>query len=200
MTQIRLAPSGPPIANSDGGPLSFGPGARLRLTEATSTMGGSLALPTVPDVISPDGFGDPDAIVLTLPTPSAGLSYRAELALDLRNTTTNGGGEAVLYLDISVDGGVTYTNRVKNSHLLRPGILGDASAQSFTRQCSIWLPKISGADLGVVTNTTPSIKLRARAQASQGNPFIFVNSPDTSGGIAVTGLAGTIHMALEEVY
>src|SRR6187549_359038 len=66
MTAIRLSPSGPVIGNTEGGPLSFGPGARLRLSEANSVMGGSLALPTVPDVISPDGFGDIDAIVLTL--------------------------------------------------------------------------------------------------------------------------------------
>lgn len=200
MTAIRLSPSGPVIGNTDGGPLDFGPGARLRLTEANSIMGGSLALPTVPDVISPDGFGDVDAIVLTLTAPKAELKYRANLTLDVFNNTTNGGGEAVLYLDVSLDGGATYTNVVRNSHVVRPGILGDASPQGSTRPVSVWLPQVTGEALGVVTDTTPSIKLRARAQASQGNPFLLASSPAVSGGIAVTGLAGTIHMELEETF
>jgi len=200
MTAIRLSPSGPVIGNTDGGPLSFGPGARLRLTEANSIMGGSLALPTVPDVISPDGFGDPDAIVLTLTAPKAALKYRANLSLDILNNSTNGGGEAVLYLDVSIDGGATYTNVVRNSHLVKPGILGDASQQAFSRQCSVWMPQVTGEALGVVTDTTASIKLRARALAALGNPILLVNSPAASGGIVVSGLAGTIHMELEECF
>jgi hypothetical protein len=200
MTAIRLAPSGPVIGNTDGGPLDFGPGARLRLTEANSIMGGSLALPTVPDVISPDGFGDVDAIVLTLLAPKSELKYRANLTLDVLNNTTNAGGEAVLYLDVSLDGGATYTNVVRNSHLVKPGILGSADPVAYSRPVSVWLPQVSGEALGVVTDTTPSIKLRARAQASSGNPFILANSPAASGGIVVTGLSGTIHMELEETF
>lgn len=200
MTAIRLSPSGPVIGNTDGGPLSFGPGARLRLVEANSIMGGSLALPTVPDVISPAGFGDPGAIVLTIPKPKAEYQYRATLALDIQNTATNAGGEAVLFLDLSIDGGTTYVNFVKNSHLVKSGVLGDASAQNLSRQCQIWLPLITGAGVGVVTDTTPSIKLRARALAAVGNPILLVNSPASSGGIVTTGLAGTIHMELEECF
>lgn len=200
MTAIRLSPSGPVIGNTDGGPLSFGPGARLRLTEANSIMGGSLALPTVPDVISPDGFGDPDAIVLTLLAPKAELKYRANLALDILNNSTNAGGECVLYLDVSVDGGASYNNVVRNSHLVRPGVLGDASPVGASRQCEVWMPQVSGEALGVVTNTTPSIKLRARALATSGNPILLVNSQSEALYAAITGLSGTIHMELEECF
>lgn len=198
MTAIRLSPSGPVVANSSGGPLDFGPGARLRLTEANSVMGGSLALPTVPDVICPDGFGQTDAIVLTLLKPKAELNYRAMLELEVANTSTNGGGEAVLYLDVSIDGGTTYTNVVKNGHIIRPGVLGDASAQSKRAQIDVHLTQTLGEALGIVTDTTPSIKLRARALAAQGNPLLLVSSPDSVTG--VTGLAGTIHMELEETF
>jgi hypothetical protein len=64
----------------------------------------------------------------------------------------------------------------------------------------VWLPQITGEALGVVTDTTGSIKLRARAQAAVGNPNLLVNSPTSSGGIVVTGLSGTIHMELEETF
>jgi hypothetical protein len=200
MTAIRLAPSGPVIGNTDGGPLSFGPGARLRLTEANSVMGGSLALPTIPDVISPDGFGDPDAIVLTLLAPKAELKYRANLALDIQNISTNAGGECVLYLDMSIDGGATYVNVARNSHLVAAGVLGSAQPVSASRQCELWCPQLTGASLGVISNTTASVKLRARALAASANPNLLVNSPASSGGIEVQGLSGTIHMELEECF
>ena len=69
---IRLSPSGP-IIGKGGSP---GPGARLRLTEATSTMGGTLDIPTVPGVIGPGGFGTPAALVLTLDTRDLQLSIQ----------------------------------------------------------------------------------------------------------------------------
>jgi hypothetical protein len=197
---IRLAPSGPPILNSAGGPLGFGPGARLRLTEACSVMGGSQAIPTVPDVIAPDGFGATDAIVLTLDSPKEGLNYRANICLDVLNTSTNAEGEVVLYLDVSIDSGATYTNRAKNVHLIGP--LEGSGAQA--RSAQVWLPLITGAALGVVDATPPaSIKLRARAQAvAQGVPgSLLVSSLATSdGGSPVSGLNGTIHMELEECF
>lgn len=200
---IRLSPSGPPILNAGGGPFSPGPGARIRLTEAVSTMGGSQLVPTAPDLICPDGFGQTDAVTLTLPTPDQNLEYRANLSLDIVNTSTNVEGEVVLYLDVSIDGGVTYTNRAKNRHLFQP--LDANVSASNGRSCSVFLPLITGTLLGINNATpAPSIKLRARAQSVISPSFLLADSAATSGGSApptpVTGLNGTIHMELEECF
>jgi len=190
-TPIRLSPSGPIIGKA----TSPGPGARLRLTEATSTMGGSQAIPTTPDVISPGGFGSPSALVLTLDAPKETLQYRANLALDVTNGATGTGGEVVLYLDVSLDGGTTYTNRAKNAHVINAG-LGNVEG----RQMQVWLPLTLGSALGVSDAVPPaSIKLRARANQVVGTTDLAVSSLATSdGGTPVDGLNGTIHMELEE--
>ena len=192
-TLIRLAPSGPVIPNAGGAPLGFGPGARLRLTEASSPMTGSLAIPTVPDTIDADGFGTGNAIVLTLTAPKQGLNYRAMVALDISNTNTNVEGEVTLWLDTSIDGGATYVNHAKNDHVIAP--LHPALAGSTARQATLWMPMINGVTLGISDATPPaSIKLRARASAPAGNPLVFVSSPVVANG------NGTIHMELEECY
>ena len=191
-TPIRLSPSGPVIGKV-GTP---GPGARIRLTEATSTMGGSQAIPTVPDVIGVNGFGASPPLVLTLDAPKEALSYRANLALDVRNTATSPGGEVVLYLDVSIDGGTTYTNRAKNVHAINSTITDQVEA----RQMQVWLPLVLGSALGISDATPPaSIKLRARANQAVGSDAVQVNSQAISGGVTpVSELNGTIHMELEE--
>lgn len=188
---IRLSPSGPIIGKG----ATPGPGARIRLTEATSVMGGSQAIPTVPDVISPDGFGDPDALVLTLDAPKPDLHYRANLALDVINTSTNEGGEVVLYLDVSLDGGMNFTNRAKNVHVINSTVTDTEG-----RPMQVWLPLTLGSALGIADSSPPpSIKLRARAQLVAGNNATMVSSPGTSGGSSpVADLNGSIHMQLEE--
>jgi hypothetical protein len=188
---IRLSPSGPIIGKAS----STGPGARLRLTEALSVMGGSQSIPTVPDVISPDGFGVANPLVLTLDAPKAALRYRAHLSLDVINLSTNEGGEVVLYLDTSVDGGTSYTNRAKNVH-----IINSSSTDIEGRQMQLWLPLTLGSALGVNDATPPaSIKLRARANQAVGSPSLAVSSSSTTNGSSpVTELNGTIHMELEE--
>jgi hypothetical protein len=188
---IRLSPSGPIIGKG-----TFpGPGARLRLTEAVSTMGGSQSIPTTPDVVSPDGFGNPTALVLTLDAPKEKLSYRANLSLDVINTSTNEGGEVVLYLDVSLDGGVNYTNRAKNVHVINSTVTDIEG-----RPMDVWLPLTLGSALGIADSSPPpSIKLRARAQLVAGNNATMVSSPGTSGGGSpVADLNGSIHMQLEE--
>jgi hypothetical protein len=188
---IRLSPSGPII----GKVASTGPGARLRLTEATSVMGGSQSIPTTPDVISPDGFGMPAALVLTLDAPKEKLSYRANLSLDVINTSTNEGGEVVLYLDVSLDGGVNFTNRAKNVHVINSTVTDTEG-----RPMQVWLPLTLGSALGISdVSPPPSIKLRARANYVAGSNGLMVSSPEsTGGGSPVSGLNGSIHMELEE--
>lgn len=188
---IRLSPSGPIIGKA----TSPGLGARLRLTEASSVMGGSQSIPTVPDVVGPDGFGAPAALVLTLDAPKQALHYRANLSLDVINSSTNEGGEVVLYLDVSVDGGTSFTNRAKNVHTINSTVT-DVEG----RQMQVWLPLTVGADLGISDATPPaSIKLRARANQVLGSSSLAVSSLATSNGsIPVSELNGTIHMELEE--
>ena len=188
---IRLSPSGPVIGKAG----SPGPGARLRLTEAASVMGGSQAIPTVPDVISPDGMGALPGLVLTLDSPKEALHYRANLALDVINSATSPGGEVVLWLDVSIDGGATYTNRARNAHVINSS---DTAIEG--RQMQVWLPLTLGSALGVSDAApTASIKLRARANRVLGPDGVSVSSLATSDGSApVTELNGTIHMELEE--
>lgn len=193
---IRLSPSGPIIGKAN----SFGPGARLRLTEATSVMGGSQSIPSTPDVVSPDGFGTTNPLVLTLDAPKEKLNYRANLSLDVVNTSTNEGGEVVLYLDVSLDGGTTFTNRAKNVHVINSTEPDESDAQVEGRSMQVWLPLTLGSALGISDATPPaSIKLRARANRVVGSSALLVSSRDTSGGSdPVSGLNGTIHMELEE--
>jgi len=200
---IRYSPSGAVIQNADGGDLTPGSGMRLRLTEAMSTMGGSLAVPAVADVISPAGFGDPAAVVLTLAGPKAGLQYRAKLSLDLVNVTTNIDCQVVLYLDTSVDGGTTYTNRSKSVHAVKSGSTSQVAPVGNARNADVYLPLTLGEDLGIDDATpTANIKLRARASMPLGTAAdVLVSSLDTSdGGTPVTGCNGTIHMELEECF
>lgn len=200
---IRYSPSGAVISNPDGGPLTPGSGMRLRLTEAMSTMGGSLAVPAVADVISAAGFGDPAAVVLTLDLPKEGLKYRAKLSLDVVNVTTNINTEVVLYLDTSVDGGASYTNRCKSVHSVKSGSTSQVAPVGNARNVDVYLPLALGSDLGIDDATpTANIKLRARASMPLGTAAdVLVSSKATSlGGTPVPGCNGTIHMELEECF
>lgn len=189
---IRLSPSGPVLA-------TLAAGAVLRLTEAASTLTGNTSIPTIPDVICPDGFGNTDAIVLTLPSPKEGLSYRANLSLDIVNNSTDVQGAVALYLDVSVDGGTVYQNIYKNGHLIEP-IHPSLSGDFIGRQIQLWFPLTTGAALGVVDATpTPSIKLRARAaQCTLAGVEVSSDPSITGSELTVNGLNGTFHMQLEE--
>lgn len=190
---IRLSPSGPIIGKA----TTPGPGARLRLTEATSPMGGSQSIPSTPEVVNSDGFGGSTPVLLTLDAPKAALHYRANLALDVINASTSDGGEVVLYLEVSIDGGTTFTTRAKNAHVIN---VTENESDVEARQMQVWLPQILGSDLGINDNAPPaSIKLRARAQRVQGSDALLVSSEAASGGGSpVSDLNGSIHMELEE--
>jgi len=157
-------------------------------------MGGSQAIPSIPDVISPDGFGVPNPLVLTLDAPKQALHYRANLSLDVNDSSTSPGGEVVLYLDVSLDGGTTYTNRAKNAHTINSTTTGVEG-----RPMQVWLPLTLGTDLGINDATPPaSIKLRARANKTLGSGLTVSSLATSNGGSPVSGLNGTIHMELEE--
>jgi hypothetical protein len=143
--QVRLAPSGPPITNANGGPLVFGPGP--------------------------------------------GLEYRATLACDVVNTSTNTEGVVEMFLDASIDGGA-YVNLYHNEHVIaavHPSLTGIQEA----RQCQIWMPLTTGSAFGVLTTST-SVKLRARLKTNGG--VLAVSSLPGSGN------TGSIHLELEECF
>ena len=116
--------------------------------------------------------------MLTLDAPKEVLQYRVNLALDVTNSATGTGGEVVLYLDVSIEGGMTYTNRAKNSHVTNAGF-GTAEG----RQMQVWLPLTPGSSLGVSDAAPPAnIKLRARANQVVGTTDLAVSSLATSDG------------------
>jgi hypothetical protein len=173
-------------------------------------MTGTLAVPECPAVISPNGFGDSNAMTLTLDAPTANYRYRANLSLDIVSSATASGGVVVLYLDTSVDNGATFTNRAANSHQINTGIDSEHSGHPAEgRQVQIWMPLTPGSHLGV-DNTTPppSILVRSRAQLISGNAGeveVFSNAEEAGDGHGdcseqVSGLNGTIHMELEECF
>ncbi len=199
MTDVRLAPSGPPILNTDGGPLAFGPGARLRLGEFGSVLGdGSVPIPTLATETTLDGFttGAPTRVSLLL--PNAALKYRARVKTDVICVNTNTAADVQLFLDTSVDGGATWTNRQSSSHHVGSAAdVGDHSGEA--RQIELNMLSITGAALGVEADgSTPSLFLRVR-MACPTNPEVELYSPATPAPGAANGV-GTFHVQLEETF
>lgn len=189
---IRLSPSGPVITNENGAPLTFGPGARVRLTELCSTMTGTTDVPQCPEVISANGFGDSTALTLTLDAPNEKFRYRANLSLDLVSSATAAGGIVVLYLDTSVDNGQTFTNRVANSHQIGTGINSiDPGHPAEGRQIEIWMPLTGGSSLGVDNSSPPaSLQIRAQAQlvyGASGTVKVFSNASEPATAAVTAG-------------
>lgn len=196
---IRVAPSGPPVENSAGGGLTFGDGARLRLGEFGSVLGdGSVPVPTLATETTLDGFttGAPTRVLLLL--PSSKLKYRARVKTDVICTNTNTAAEVQLFLDTSVDAGVTWTNRQSSSHHVSAAT--DLSSDvSGARQIELNMLKIDGATLGVAADgSTPSLTVRVR-MACPTNPAVELYSPATPAPGAANGV-GTFHVQLEEVF
>jgi hypothetical protein len=134
--------------------------------------------------------------------PKQALEYRANLKLDVLNTSTNTEGQVTLFLDVSVDGGATYTVVAKNTHKIA-AVHPSLTEVSEAREMSVNLPLASGLTLGVNdTLPTPSIKLRARAQSMTIAVQPTVDSLGTITGDAgtVAGLNGTVHMELMECF
>lgn len=185
MTAVRLAPSGPVIANALGGPFTPGAGARLRLVEATTTCGTN-PIPTVPAIIgNPIGT---DGFALIIPSPKQALNYRATAVCDVRNPTTNVTHQVQLYWDTSPDG-VTWTNQSSNSHQV------DAAT---TRQIRHDMPLLAGGAYGVAANAA-ALYARCRIGASAGGGVVLLVSEVAPGADAITS-KGSIDLQLEECF
>jgi hypothetical protein len=188
---LRLPPSGPEVVNDGGGPLSFGPGARLRMTEFGSVIGdGSEPLPTLAAAVTLTGFtGSP--LVLSFTNPKPDLYYRAETHCALICSSTNPDAQAEMFLDTSIDGGVTWTNRASTTTRVLNNIPG---GQTFAQ---LDAAKMLGSDLGVGL-TTAELLLRVR-MASTLNPVVELFGPSTpSPGNANS--KGTFYFKLEELF
>lgn len=181
---IRLSPSGPVIQNANGGTMVPGPGARLRLVEASCTIGGSLAISTVPQVIGPQ-LGNGLTLSLPLPLPQAGLEYRVTALIDVFNLSTNVTGSCELFIDTSPDN-VTWTEQASNSHFV--GFSGGRQVR-----CDMKLK--AGSLIGVTAGAT-GLNVRARIGASAGNPNILAESASTPGSAATS--VGSFLLQLEE--
>ncbi|HEY2405588.1 MAG TPA: hypothetical protein VGI10_06285 [Polyangiaceae bacterium] len=185
MKAIRLSPSGPNLNNAGGAPFAPGPGAQLRLVEAQCTIGGSLAVSTVPQVIGPTlgvaGF------TLEFADPNAALEYRATVLLDVINTSTNVTASAELYIDTSTDG-ATWTEQASNSHLV-------AALDARHIRCDLILH--SGASLGVVGGLALIVRARIGAASGTANT-LQVESAITPGDD--TKGVGTVLLQLAECF
>lgn len=187
---IRLSPSGPIIGSGDSGS-----GARLRLAEAISTIGGTTLIPSADSdtaILSVDGFPDPspfDPITVSLDDPSPELKYRAFCELDVRNDTTGVLGEVVIYLDLSLDGEASWWPITKTGHK----VSSETDGRPGVRPVTGWIPIQLGSLLHVADGS-PSITLRARVLQPT-SALCYVDSDPSTG---VSGVQGTIHMVLEE--
>ena len=188
---LRQSPSGPLVENEGGGGLTFGPGARLRMTEFGSVIGdGSEPLPTLAAAVTLTGFtGDPLVLAFTNPKPN--LYYRAETHCELICSTTLALADATLLLDTSIDGGVTWVNRASNVHKILNNIPGGQV------HCELEFTKLAGSALGV-TVTTEELLLRVR-MASTLNPQVELYGPTTPVPNAANS-KGSFYFRLEELF
>ena len=162
---LRLSPSGPVVTNAAGGSYLPVPGSSLRLVEGTTTVGGSNVIPTAANYAASVTLGlalGGPALTETLTGPQRGLNYRATVLCDVPNPSTNGAGEVQLYLETSVDGGVTWLEQASNTHLVEPSTAGGTA-----RQIRLDMTLRQGAVCAVpaTPNASNSLQIRARIGA-----------------------------------
>lgn len=187
--KVRLSPSGPVL-------FEIGSGARLRLTESESTMGGTVNVPTTQSQLCTDGFDGSSPIVVSLATPKEANRYRADLRLDLFNVTSSHNAIVCLYLESSVDGGSTWTTRAKNAHVIQPSLGVGSEDNGAAREASLSFVMTMGESLGVIDGTTTSIRFRGSARLVTGALGDVTVSSLASA--TETNLNGTVYIALEE--
>lgn len=111
---IRLSPSGPPIANSDGGTAEVGEGFLLRMSEGTTIIDSGLGSWTPAqnyEVKADPATATAPFLRPELANPSPNRRYRVTGAVDLENT---GLGTATITstLEVSYDSGATWDTLV----------------------------------------------------------------------------------------
>lgn len=198
MSQLRLSPSGPDLANSAGGPLEFGPGARLRMTEFSGVIGdGSVPIPTLKTAVNTTGF-DTTGAALTLAAPRSTLFYRGTAEFDVIVTDTNDDCQVQLFLETSIDGGTTWVPRAGNSHHVSCAV-DLASDIAGAMHVRVDMVRVQGSTLGVAADGTTAELLMRVAAACPLNPIAELYSPLTPAPNAAQS-NGTFHMQLEELF
>lgn len=197
--QLRQSPSGPFVVNPDNGPLTFGPGARLRMEDQSSVIGdGSVVIPTLKSVIGTNDIPGNDALIQTLLAPNKNLQYGARMLFDVINTSTNIDSTVDLYLDYSIDGGATWVPWGSNQH--HPSAAADLTSDVLSgRQVELNIPLVKGSDLGI-GDATPSLKLRPSVSQPSytGAAGVELYSPTTAQSSTVS--KGTFYISLQECF
>lgn len=189
--KLRISPSGPFLKNANGGDFEPGAGARLRLVEATSTIGaGTAIIPTAPTQLS-STLGGTFNVAMANPDPL--LNYRVHVQTDVGSASTNVPAAVELYIDYSVDGGATWAEAVSNTHTVNPSTVSGTS-----RQVSLDMTLRAGSSLSVTgAPQTAELRVRARIGASAGGGTAVVQGAATPGS---TRGVGTILLQLEECF
>lgn len=142
---IRLSPSGPPIANSEGGIADVGPGFTLRVSEGTTTVDtgfGTWTPATDVELKYDPATAVPPFLRPGLATPSASRRYRVTGALDIQNANV-GTATITSRIDVSYDAGTTWatmttqesrinTGQIKHVRIDQPLTLGSLLANPVT--------------------------------------------------------------------
>ncbi len=196
--KLRLSPSGPVVENAEGGPLEFGTGAVLRLAEATTTVGGSLALTNVGQTIG-TVLGGGTVMIASLLAPRADYRYRATVLVDVKSLAEVANAQCVLYLDTSADG-LNWVERVVNAHEVGRSVDATEIISSNARQVRLDLPMALGSALGV-TGSSSSLRVRARIRKTDNvaaDSLLISSEVASAGTTPVTGLIGTGYLSLSE--
>jgi len=195
-TVVRLAPSGPPIESSAGAAFEPGTGARLRLAEASTTVGSTTnAITTVDQVIGVQLAAAPifsdGPMTTSLLAPAVNKNYRATLCCDVMSDVTNANVKVTLGIQTSKDG-ITWTTKVQNEHWL--GATTETTGAGNARQCRLDLKLTSGTTLGVVAGDA-EIAVRGIIKADIAGAAVA--HPTGSGDEAGVG---NCYIALEELF
>lgn len=178
MTDIRLSPSGPVIANAEGGPLNPGPGCQLRLAEATTIVGTHSPIEDTPvDVGGTPGGTPQDTLIVSLDNPNAAYKYRAEVHCDVENAI--GGTFSAVQMSIftSFDDGATWSPRSTTNQTVEED--GYRPCKSIMVLQSLDIPE-----------GTARLSIKGTVAASPGRIYLNSKPPGT----------GTAHLQLTELF
>ncbi|MCH9730988.1 MAG: hypothetical protein K0U84_15140 [Actinomycetia bacterium] len=163
---IRLSPSGAPITNDQGVPLTPGPGMVLRqdddaiaVSNPDLTSGEETVIQT--DLDEPSGT----PLLVQLDNPNPNLRYRLEGSTAIVNTNTDATVVTVTFkIQVSVDGGTVFTDVASNQSVQ------DVREDSTTR---VWYG--NELELGSfygITATTTNVQFRVVVTAAGANSEI----------------------------